>query len=242
MEDERDLRRAKRGWEDPSSGVEDRILHDRVASRTSIPHPLGKSEYINIGSRQDELDPTVLGKLPALAAIAAASVDKYWTSAFVKAANNAKLMELLKLAEMYTSRSHMLNCKLYKVLVMKVDKLRSTVGGGEDIDALRLENNDIPEQLAFSEDARARAIYDITKAGTIQRACVQAQMMAESQLRACQNMIRAKYKELTEALTELLKAKDLLANLGVPGYANLKELKMECSVDALNGRRPDMPK
>ncbi|KAL2545386.1 hypothetical protein Fot_14619 [Forsythia ovata] len=198
MEDERDLRRAKRGWENPSSGVEDRILHDRVASGTSIPHPL------------------------ALAAIAGASVDKYWTSAFAKAANNAKLMELLKLAEMYTSRSHMLNCKLYKVLVIKVDELRSTVGRGKDIDALRLENNDILEQLAFSKDARARAIYDITKAGTIQRACVQAQMSAESQLRTCQNMIRAKDKELTEALTELLKAKDLLANLGFPGYANLK--------------------
>ncbi|KAL2529726.1 hypothetical protein Fot_22327 [Forsythia ovata] len=69
-----------------------------------------------------------LGKLPAPAAIAAASVHKYWTSAFGKVTDNAELMELLKLAEMYTSRSHVLNCELYKVLTMKVDELRSTVG------------------------------------------------------------------------------------------------------------------
>ncbi|KAL2489759.1 Uncharacterized protein Fot_43051 [Forsythia ovata] len=128
-------------------------------------------------------------------------------------------MELLKLAEMHTSRSHVLNCELYKVLAMKVDELRSMVGGDEDVDALRLENKDLREQLAFFEDARARAIYDITKAKTIQRACVQAQKTAELQLRSCQNMIHAKDKELIEVLTELSKAKGLLANLGVPGYA-----------------------
>ncbi|KAL2529517.1 hypothetical protein Fot_22118 [Forsythia ovata] len=89
----------------------------------------GKYEYINIGSRQDELDPTVLGKLPPPAAIAAASVHKYWTSAFGKAADDTELTELLKLAEMYTSRSHVLNCELYKVLEMKVDELRSVTGG-----------------------------------------------------------------------------------------------------------------
>ncbi|KAL2489147.1 hypothetical protein Fot_42439 [Forsythia ovata] len=105
---------------------------------------------------------------------------------------------------------------------MNVDELRSIVGGGEDIDALRLENKDLQEQLAFSEDARARAIYDITKAGKIQRACVQAQRTAESQLMACQNMIYAKDNELTKALAELSKAKCLLADLGVPGYADHK--------------------
>ncbi|KAL2549849.1 hypothetical protein Fot_11379 [Forsythia ovata] len=123
-------------------------------------------------------------------------------------------MELLKLAEMYTFRSHVLNCELYKVLVMKFDELRSTVGGGVDIDVLCLENKDLWEQLVISEDVMARAIRDIAKAGTIQRACVQAQRKAESQLRACQNVIHAKDKELMEALTELSKAKDLLANLG----------------------------
>ncbi|KAL2529627.1 hypothetical protein Fot_22228 [Forsythia ovata] len=100
----------------------------------------------------------VLGKLPATAAIAAASVNKYWTFTFGKAAENAELMELLKLAKMYISRSHMLNCELYKVLVMKVDELRSTVGRDKDVDALRLENKDLRKQLAFSEDTRARAI------------------------------------------------------------------------------------
>ncbi|KAL2501693.1 hypothetical protein Fot_35541 [Forsythia ovata] len=102
-------------------------------------------ERINIEFRQDELDPTVLEKLPTSAAIAAASVHKYWTSTFRKAVDNVKLTELLKLAEMYTSRSHLLNCELYKVLAMKVDELHSTVGRDEDLDALRSENKDIRE-------------------------------------------------------------------------------------------------
>ncbi|KAL2456020.1 hypothetical protein Fot_57131 [Forsythia ovata] len=49
----------------------------------------GKYEYINIRSRRDELDPTVLGKLPPPAAIATASVHKYWTSAFGKVVDDA---------------------------------------------------------------------------------------------------------------------------------------------------------
>ncbi|KAL2551910.1 hypothetical protein Fot_05529 [Forsythia ovata] len=134
------------------------------AFRTPVPPP---AERINIDFCQDKLDPTILGKLPAPAAIAAASVHKYWTSTFEKAADNAELMELLKLAEMYTSRSHVLNCELYKVLVMKVDELRSTVGGDEDVNGLRSENKDLLERLAISKDARARAIYDLTKAKRI---------------------------------------------------------------------------
>ncbi|KAL2501296.1 hypothetical protein Fot_35144 [Forsythia ovata] len=189
------------------------------AFRTPVPPP---TERINIEFRRDELDPIALGKLPAPTAIATASVHKYWTYAFGKAADNPKLTELLKLAEMYISRSHMLNCELYKVLAMKVDELRSVVGRDEDIDALRSDNKDLREQLAFYEDARARAIYDITKAKTIQRECVQAQKKAESQLRSCQNMVHAKDKELSEALNELSRAQYLLAKLGVPGYANPK--------------------
>ncbi|KAL2482782.1 Uncharacterized protein Fot_44226 [Forsythia ovata] len=99
---------------------------------------------------------------------------------------------------------------------MKFDELCSTVKG--DVDALRLENKDLREQLTFLEDARARAIYDITKAKRIQSACVQAQKKAESQLRSCQSTVHDKYNELTEALTKLSKAQGLLANLGVPGY------------------------
>ncbi|KAL2538005.1 hypothetical protein Fot_19396 [Forsythia ovata] len=103
----------------------------------------GKYEYINIGYRQDELDPTVLGKLPPLAAKAVASVHKYWTSTFGKAADNVELTELLKLAEMYTSCSHVLNCELYRLLEMKVDELRSITREGEDVEALRTENKDL---------------------------------------------------------------------------------------------------
>ncbi|KAL2514525.1 hypothetical protein Fot_28496 [Forsythia ovata] len=195
MDDVGDFRRTGQGREDPFSEVEDHTLQDREASQTPILPPTGKYEYINIGSRRDELDLMVLGKLPVLAAIAAASVHKYCTSTFGKAANNAELTELLKLVEMYTSRSHILNCELYKVLAMKVDELRSTVEGDEDVDTLCLENKDLWKQLAFSKDTRARAIYDITKAKMIQRACVQAQKKAESQLRSCQNMIHAKDKD-----------------------------------------------
>ncbi|KAL2529467.1 hypothetical protein Fot_22068 [Forsythia ovata] len=88
----------------------------------------------------------------------------------------------------------------------RVPQDRRARGVGEDVDVLCLENNDLREQLAFYEYARARAIYDITKAKTIQKACVQAQKKAESHLRSCQNMIHAKDKELTEVSTELFKA------------------------------------
>ncbi|KAL2558715.1 Uncharacterized protein Fot_03454 [Forsythia ovata] len=107
------------------------------AFRSSVSPPI---ERINIGFHRDKLDPTVLGKLPAPAAIATASIHKYWTSTFGKATDNAELMELLKLVEMYTSQSHVLNCELYKVLAMKVDELLSTVGRDEDVDVLRSEN------------------------------------------------------------------------------------------------------
>ncbi|KAL2559105.1 hypothetical protein Fot_03844 [Forsythia ovata] len=137
------------------------------AFRAFTSHPPGKYEYINIGSRQDELDPTVLKKLPLPAANTAASVHKYWTSAFGEAAENAELTELLKLVEMYTSRSHVLNCELYKVLEMKVDELRFVIGRDEDVEALRAENKNLQGQLAFSEDAMARATYDVMKVQTI---------------------------------------------------------------------------
>ncbi|KAL2521140.1 hypothetical protein Fot_25063 [Forsythia ovata] len=84
---------------------------------------------------------------------------------------------------------------------------------------MRAENKDLLARLAFSEDARARATYDVMRAWTIQKACFDAQKTAESQLKSCQNMIYAKDKELTEALNELAKAHGLLAKLGAPGYA-----------------------
>ncbi|KAL2527986.1 hypothetical protein Fot_20587 [Forsythia ovata] len=188
-------------------------------SRTSTSSSLGKCEYINIGSHQDKLDPTVLGKLPPAVAIAATSVHKYWISAFGKAADTAEVTELVKLAKMYTSRSHVLNCELYKMLEMKVDEIHSVIGEDEDVEAMRVENKHLRARLAFSEDARTRATYDVTKVQTIQEACVDARKKAESQLKSCQNMIQAKDKELTEALSELAKAKGLLVKLGAPDYA-----------------------
>ncbi|KAL2489290.1 Peptide exporter [Forsythia ovata] len=188
-------------------------------SRASTSPPLGKWKYINIGSRQDKLDPTVLGKLPPAVAIAATSVHKYWTSVFGKAADTAEVTKLVKLAEMYTSRSHVLNCEWYKILEMKVDELHSAIGEDEDVEAMQAENKHLRARLVFSEDTMTRAMYNVTKAQTIQKACVDAWKKAESQLKSCQSMIHAKDKELTEALSELAKAKGLLAKLGAPGYA-----------------------
>ncbi|KAL2508254.1 hypothetical protein Fot_31901 [Forsythia ovata] len=107
------------------------------ASQTSMSPPLDRCKYINIGARQDKLDPSVLGKLPPAVALAATSVHKYWTSAFGKAADTAEVTELMKLAEMYTSRSHVLNCELYKMLEMKVDEIYSVIGEDEDAKAIR---------------------------------------------------------------------------------------------------------
>ncbi|KAL2495743.1 hypothetical protein Fot_39500 [Forsythia ovata] len=159
-----------------------------------------------------------LGKLPPAVVNAASSVHKYWTSAFGKAAETSEVTELLKLAEMYTSRSHVLNYELYKMLEMKVDKLRSVIGDDEDVEAMRAENKDLRARLVFSEDARALATYDVTNARTIQKVCVDAQKKAKSQLKSCQSMIHAKDKKLTEVLSELAKAQGLLAKLGAPGY------------------------
>ncbi|KAL2496241.1 hypothetical protein Fot_39998 [Forsythia ovata] len=99
---------------------------------------------------------------------------------------------------------------------MKVDEIHSIVGEDEDAEAMRTEIKRLWARLAFSEDARTRATYDITKAQTIQKACIIAQKKAESQ--SYQSMIHAKDRELTEVLNELTKAKGLLAKLGVPGY------------------------
>ncbi|KAL2456381.1 hypothetical protein Fot_56901 [Forsythia ovata] len=105
------------------------------------------------------------------------------------------------------------------MLEMKVDKLRSVIGEDGDVEAIRAENKDLWARLVFSEDVRTHVTYDVTKARTIQKACVDAQKKAESQLKSCQSMIHAKDKELTDALSELVKAQGLLAKLGAPGYA-----------------------
>ncbi|KAL2553480.1 Uncharacterized protein Fot_07099 [Forsythia ovata] len=92
---------------------------------------------------------------------------------------------------------------------------------------MRAEIKRLRARLAFLEDARSRATYDVTKAQTIQKTCIAAQKKAESQLKSCQNMIQAKDRELTEVLNELAKAKGLLAKLGVPGYTETDEERVE---------------
>ncbi|KAL2508194.1 hypothetical protein Fot_31841 [Forsythia ovata] len=107
------------------------------------------------------------------------------------------------------------------MLEMKVDEIHSVIGEDEDVEAMQAEIKRLRARLAFFEDARTRATYDVTKAQTIQKACVVVQKKAESQLKSCQGMIQAKDKELTEVLNELTKAKGLLAKLGVPGYTEM---------------------
>ncbi|KAL2489718.1 hypothetical protein Fot_43010 [Forsythia ovata] len=202
----------------PSSKKKPKVESGKQASQTSVSLPPGRCEYINIGARQDKLDPSVVEKLPSAVALAATSFHKYWTSSFGKAVDTAEVTELMKLAKMYTSRSHVLNCELYKMLEMKVDEIHSALGKDEDAEAMRAEIKRLRARLAFSEDVQTRATYDVTKAQTIQKACIVAQKKAESQLTSCQNMIQAKDKELTEVLNELAKAKGLLPKLGIPGY------------------------
>ncbi|KAL2508774.1 hypothetical protein Fot_32421 [Forsythia ovata] len=179
-------------------GKRPKVESGEQASRTPVSPPPGRREYINIGARQDELDPSVVEKLPSAVALAATSVHKYWTSPFGKAVDTAEVTELMKLAEMYTSRSHVLNCELYKMLEMRVAEIQSALGEDENAEAMRAEVKRLRARLAFLEDARSRATYDVTKAQTIQKACIVAQKKVESQLKSCQNMIQAKDKELTE--------------------------------------------
>ncbi|KAL2559918.1 hypothetical protein Fot_04657 [Forsythia ovata] len=169
----------------PSVKRKPKVESREQASRTSMSPPPGRCEYINIGARQDKLDPSVVEKLPSAVALAATSVHKYWTSSFGKAADTAEVTELMKLAEMYTSRSHVLNCELYKMLEMKVDEIHSVLGEDEDAEAMRVEIKRLRARLAFSKDAQTPATYDVTKAQTIQKVCIVAQKKAESQLKSC---------------------------------------------------------
>ncbi|KAL2547751.1 hypothetical protein Fot_09281 [Forsythia ovata] len=157
-----------------SAKKKSKVESGEQASQTSMSPPPGRCEYINIGARQDKLDPSVVEKLPPAVALAATSVHKYWTSSFGKAADTAEVTELIKLAEMYTSRSHVLNCELYKMLEIKVDEIYSVLGEDEDAEAMRVEIKRLRARLAFYEDARTRATYDVTKVQTIQKACVVA--------------------------------------------------------------------
>ncbi|KAL2458866.1 Uncharacterized protein Fot_55429 [Forsythia ovata] len=98
----------------PSVKRKPKVESEEQASRTPVSPPPGRGKYINIGACQDELDPSVVEKLSSAVALAAISVHKYWTSSFGKAVDTAEVAELIKLAKMYTSRSHVLNCELYK--------------------------------------------------------------------------------------------------------------------------------
>ncbi|KAL2529704.1 hypothetical protein Fot_22305 [Forsythia ovata] len=61
----------------PPTKRKPKVESGEQASRTSVSPPPGRREYINIGARQDKLDPSVVEKLPSAVALAATSVHKY---------------------------------------------------------------------------------------------------------------------------------------------------------------------
>ncbi|KAL2508270.1 hypothetical protein Fot_31917 [Forsythia ovata] len=139
----------------PAPDVRADISSRRILLDTGlIPEMLGRRQKGNqrsrVGNKRPRrssppllvgLDPSVVEKLPSAVALAATSVHKYWTSSFEKAVDTAEVTELMKLAEMYTSCSHVLNCELYKILEMKVDEIHSALGDDEDVEAMRAEIN-----------------------------------------------------------------------------------------------------
>ncbi|KAL2528866.1 hypothetical protein Fot_21467 [Forsythia ovata] len=153
----------------PSAKKKPKVESGEQASQTPVSLPPGRRKYINIGAHQDKLDPLFVDKLPSAVALAATSIHKYWTSSFGKAVDTAEVTELMKLAEMYTSLSHVLNCELYKMLEMKVDEIQSVLGEDKNAEAMRAEIKRLRARLAFSEDVRSRATYDVTKAQTFRR-------------------------------------------------------------------------
>ncbi|KAL2455115.1 hypothetical protein Fot_57792 [Forsythia ovata] len=64
----------------PPAQRKPKVESGEQAHRTSTSLPPGRCEYINIGARQDKLDPSVVEKSPSAVALAATSVYKYWTS------------------------------------------------------------------------------------------------------------------------------------------------------------------
>ncbi|KAL2495423.1 hypothetical protein Fot_39180 [Forsythia ovata] len=112
MEDEDDAvdsMRVKRSRMTHHREIRETTLSLRGTMQTSIPTLHGWTEYFNIGTCQDELDPAILEKLSAPSAIATTSVHKYWTSTWAKTMDIVDLLELLKFAKMSTAQSHVLN-------------------------------------------------------------------------------------------------------------------------------------
>ncbi|KAL2497293.1 hypothetical protein Adt_22843 [Abeliophyllum distichum] len=103
----------------------------KVTVENSFPNPTGR------------LYPDVLEELPPAVRQATVSVYRCWPPYFGKAVAGAELTELVRLAELHTSWSHVLNCEVYKMLSMKIEELHSTVERSEDVEALRAENKDL---------------------------------------------------------------------------------------------------
>ncbi|KAL2470717.1 hypothetical protein Adt_38853 [Abeliophyllum distichum] len=125
MGDGRKSQRVRYGKGGPSSEAENRAHVDQATPRASHSPSVGKTENINIGLVHGRLDPDVLDELPPTARQAAVSVYRYWPPSFAKDVAGADLKQLVRLAEMHTARSHVLNCEVYKMLAVKTEESHS---------------------------------------------------------------------------------------------------------------------
>ncbi|KAL2529109.1 hypothetical protein Fot_21710 [Forsythia ovata] len=111
-----------------------------------------------------------------------ASIHKYWTPTWKKAADDTNLSELVKMAELSTVQSHVLNCKLYKILVENIDEC-SKVVSSEDVDKLHSKNKILHSKLTLVDKARSGAEYKLIKFEMIQMVCINARKRAEVKLK-----------------------------------------------------------
>ncbi|KAL2518845.1 hypothetical protein Adt_15092 [Abeliophyllum distichum] len=197
MEDKgktRDTRRARRGQVMTLSQKTKRSTEcPRDGTWATAPALSDWTKRIDIGFRWDELDLIVLDILPILLAMATTSIHKYWTFTWKKAAEQANMLELVKLAEMKTVQSHVLNFELYMVLVGFEG---SKAVGSEDTNELRSENKILYLKLEFVEEARQPVEYKMMKAEMMQNVCNEARRRAELTLKVYEDMTYAKHKEL----------------------------------------------
>ncbi|KAL2545902.1 MLP-like protein [Forsythia ovata] len=121
---------------------------------------------------------------------------------------------------MSTARSHVLNCELYKVLASYVE---SKTMDSKDDDELPSKNKILHSKLALTEEARHQVEFKAIKSETMQNVCNDAWRRAELKLKVYEDMAYIKHKDLAGAQVELLKAKELLARLGVQTSADPDE-------------------
>ncbi|KAL2526053.1 hypothetical protein Adt_11107 [Abeliophyllum distichum] len=120
-----DSGKAKKSWAASPQKTSGSHKVFSLEAQGCIPNSSYWRERINIWFRLDELDPEILERLSPPSTMVVAFVHKYWTTIWAKATDGADLHKMIRIAEMNTVQSHVLNCELYKVFSTKVDELRS---------------------------------------------------------------------------------------------------------------------